>query len=148
MPYPYKTGMAEHALKKRRINSIPERVSSFHLPSLTVIFNRKSDGSFIHMYDPVVTDRDSVCIFSQIVDYGLCTLKSFFAVRDPFCRIAGIQKFLKYITISIFFRGSIEIQLVFFPKRFQLFQIFSTKNFWNNINCRKNSVPLSSNGFH
>ena len=36
------------------------------------------------MYDPVVTDRDSVCIFSQIVDYGLCTLKSFFAVRDPF----------------------------------------------------------------
>ena len=89
------------------------------------------------MYDPVVTDRDSVCIFSQIVDYGLCTLKSFFAVRDPFCRIAGIQKFLKYITISIFFRGSIEIQLVFFPKRFQLFQIFSTKNFWNNINWQK-----------
>ena len=101
------------------------------------------------MYDPVVTDRDSVCIFSQIVDYGLCTLKSFFAVRDPFCRIAGIQKFLKYITISIFFRGSIEIQLVLFPKAIStLPDIFHEKLLKQHKLAERILCHCLSNGFH
>ena len=67
------------------------------LTFFAIIFYIVSNGIFIHSYDSVVADGDTMRVFSQIVYDGLCTIKGFLAMRNPFFIIAGIQKFFESI---------------------------------------------------
>ena len=81
---------------------------------VTVIFHIVSNGIFIHTDDAVVADGNPVRILAQISNDGLSSIKSFFAVRNPFFFVTYIQKFLKSIIVTIFFTGSMELKLVIF----------------------------------
>ena len=67
------------------------------LPSafFTIIFYIITDSIFIHTDESVIADGNPVCIFSKIIDYRLCTIKSFLAMGYPVLFITDIQQFFK-----------------------------------------------------
>ena len=66
----------------------------------------------------MVADCNAVGIFPEIFDHGLGTMKCFFAIRNPFYTITGIQQFLEGIVITELFRGTMKNQLILFPQGF------------------------------
>ena len=67
-----------------------------------VIFYIESNSVFIHTDDAVITDSNAMCIFSKVIDYRPSTIKSLFAMGNPFFRVTYVEKFLKGIVITIF----------------------------------------------
>ena len=64
----------------------------FPLPMVFVIFCSKGNCAVRHAFNTVVADRDPVGILSKIFDNGLCAIKRFLAVRDPFFAVTGVQQ--------------------------------------------------------
>ena len=62
----------------------------FPFAFFTVIFYIISYGIIIHTNNTMVTDCNSVCIFSKVVDYRLSTIKGFLTVRDPIFFITDV----------------------------------------------------------
>ena len=75
---------------------------------ILVIFYIESNRIIVHTDNTMITDSNSVCILSEIIDYRLGSIKGFLTMRNPFFRITGIKKFLESIAITIFFTASMK----------------------------------------
>ena len=77
------------------------------------------------MYDPVVADRNPVCVLPQVLNYCLRPLKGLFTVGAPFFPIADVKEFLKGIMILVFLGGTVEFKFLVCPKLFEFHQILT-----------------------
>ena len=55
----------------------------FPLTFFTIIFHIVCNSIFVHTDDAVITDSDSMCVLTKIVNNRLGTIEGFLAVRDP-----------------------------------------------------------------
>ena len=81
----------------------------FPLTFFTVIFYRVSNGIFIHADDSMIADGNSVGVFAEVINDGLCTLQGLPTVWNPVFFIADIQQLFKCIVITIFLTTSVEL---------------------------------------
>ena len=65
--------------------------------------------------DAVITDSDSMCVLTKIVNNRLGTIEGFFAVRDPVFFIAGVKKLFEGIVVAIFYTATMKLKFIFFP---------------------------------
>ena len=87
----------------------------FPIAFFAIIFHIISNGILIHADEAVIADGNPVCIFSKIVNYRLCAIKRFLAMRYPFFFITGIQQFFESKVILVFFTASMELKFIIFP---------------------------------
>ena len=99
----------------------------FPLSLVFVILSSKGNSAVRHAFNTVVADRDPVGILPKIFDNGLCAIKRFLAVRDPFFAVTGVQQFLERIVVFEALRAAVEFKLSVFPKVFQLRKILATE---------------------
>ena len=62
----------------------------FPLTFLTVVFHMVCNCIFIHTDDTMVTDRNPVGVFSEVVNNGLRTIKGFLAMGNPVLFLAKV----------------------------------------------------------
>ena len=74
----------------------------FPLTVLFVIFYIESNSAFIHTDNAVIADSNAVSIFPKVIDYRPGTIKSFFAMRNPFFGITDVEEFLEGIVVRLF----------------------------------------------
>lgn len=101
MTDPHKT-FGQHMYKEPPDEFHAGQRKFFPTAFIAVIFDRKSNRIFIHADDPVVAYGYPVCIFAKITDYRLCTIKSLFAVRNPFGGITAVNQFFELISVPVF----------------------------------------------
>ncbi len=99
----------------------------FPLSLVFVIFSSKGDRAVRHAFNTVVADCDPMGILSKIFDNGLCAIKRFLAVRDPFFAVTGVQQFFERIVVFKTLRAAVEFKLSVFPKVFQLRKVLATE---------------------
>ena len=87
----------------------------FPFAFLTVIFHIVSNGIFVHTDDTMIANGNSVGIFPKVVDYRLCTVKGFLAVRNPVLLITDVQEFSECIVVTVFFAASIKLEFFSLP---------------------------------
>ena len=87
----------------------------FPFAFLTVIFNIVGNGIRIHTDDTMITDGNSVGIFTKVVNDRLCTVKGFLAVRNPVLLITDVQEFSECIVVTVFFAASIKLEFFSLP---------------------------------
>lgn len=73
----------------------------FPLSLVSVVLDRKYNIAIFDALDSVIADCNSVRILSKILDNGLRTVKSLFAIRLPFLCVEMVQKFLECIVPTI-----------------------------------------------
>lgn len=100
----------EHALEISGIEFFPGKGKFCPLPFIFIILNRKGDLRVCHTFYAVVADGNPVSILAQIFDNGFRTTKRLFTIRDPFLRIARVQKFFESIMIFVGFSSAVECQ--------------------------------------
>ena len=99
----------------------------FPLVLVLIILSGKSNRIVSHTLNTVVADGDPVGIFPEIFDNGLCAIKWFLAVRDPFFAVTGVQQVLECIMVFKALCAAVEFNLSVFPKVFQLRKILATE---------------------
>ena len=57
----------------------------------------------------MIADGNSVGVFAEVINDGLCTVKGFLTVWKPVFFIADIQQLFKCIVITIFLTTSVEL---------------------------------------
>ena len=92
-----------------------------------VIFCSKGNCAVRHAFNTIVADRDPVGILPKIFDNGLCTIKRFLAVRNPFFAVTRVQQVLECIMVFKALCAAVEFNLSVFPKVFQLRKILATE---------------------
>ena len=105
----------------------PGNGALFPLPFFTVIFHIVCNSIFVHTDDAVITDSDSMCVLTKIVNNRLCAIEGFLTMRDPVFFITGIQQFFENIMIAIFFATPMKLKILLIPQAFQFIHIFTTK---------------------
>ena len=99
----------------------------FPLSLILIIFCSKGNRVVRHAFNTVVADRNPMSILPEIFDNGLCAIKRFLAVGDPFFAVTGVQQFLERIVVFEALRAAVEFKLSVFPKVFQLRKILATE---------------------
>ena len=99
----------------------------FPLVLVLIILSGKSNRIVSHTLNTVVADGDPVGIFPEIFDNGLCAIKWFLAVRDPFFAVTGVQQFLERIVVFEALRAALEYKLFVFPKVLQFRKILAAE---------------------
>ena len=99
----------------------------FPLSLVFVIFSSKGNRAVRHTFNTVVADSDPVGILPKIFDNGLCAIKWFLAVWDPFFAVTGVQQFLERIVVFEALRAAVEFKLSVFPKMLQLRKILAAE---------------------
>ena len=99
----------------------------FPLSLVFVIFCSKGDSAVRHAFNTIVADRDPVGILPEIFDNGLCAIKRFLAVRNPFFAVTGVQQFLERIVVFEALRAAVKFKLSVFPKVLQLRKILAAE---------------------
>ena len=90
------------------------------LSFVLIILNSECDRHVRHAFNTTVADSDPVGVLSKIPDYGFCSIKRFFTMRDPFLFFLFIQQFPESIMIPVWSCGPMELKPALFPKLFQL----------------------------
>ena len=99
----------------------------FPLSLIFVNLCSKGNRAVRHAFNTVVADRDPVGILPEIFDNGLCAIKRFLAVRNPFLAVTRVQQFLERIVVFEALRAAMEFKLSVFPKLFQFRKILPTE---------------------
>ena len=99
----------------------------FPLSLVFVVFGSKGNRAVRHAFNTVVADRDPVGILPEIFDNGLCAIKRFLAVRDPFFAVTGVQQFLERIVVFEALRAAVKFKFSVFPKVLQLRKILAAE---------------------
>lgn len=86
----------------------------FPLTFFTIIFHIVCNSIFVHTDDAVITDSDSMCVLTKIVNNRLGTVEGFLAVRDPVFFIAGVKKLFEGIVVAIFYTATMKLKFFFF----------------------------------
>lgn len=86
----------------------------FPLTFFTIIFHIVCNSIFVHTDDAVITDSDSMCVLTKIVNNRLGTIEGFLAVRDPVFFIAGVKKLFEGIVVAIFYTATMKLKFFFF----------------------------------
>ena len=87
----------------------------FPLTFFTIISHIVCNSIFVHTDDAVITDSDSMCVLTKIVNNRLGTIEGFLAVRDPVFFIAGVKKLFEGIVVEIFYTATMKLKFIFFP---------------------------------
>lgn len=107
------------------------------LTMVLVIFSCKCNRAVSHAFNTVVAYGYTVSVLAKIFDHGFGTLKRFFAIRNPFFSIAGIQKLLENIMIFKRLRCAMEFQFSIRPKLLSFCEILATEYFRDNLDRKK-----------
>ena len=102
----------------------------FPLSFVSVIFYKEGDGFIIHADNSVITDGNPMGILSKIINHRLRTVKSFLAIRNPFCIITGINQFFKCIMVTIFFSSPMKFKLVSYSRDFSTHPYIFRERLW------------------
>ena len=86
----------------------------FPLTFFTIIFHIVCNSIFVHTDDAVITDSDSMCVLTKIVNNRLGTVEGFLAVRNPVFFLAGVKKFFESIVVAVFFAAPMKFELIIF----------------------------------
>lgn len=63
----------------------------FPLTMVFVVLNRKCNRRVSHAFNTVVADGNPMGVLAEILNHGLCAIKWFLAVRNPFFTVTRIQ---------------------------------------------------------
>ena len=99
----------------------------FPLAFFSVILHIVGNSIFVHADNSMVADGNPVGIFSEIINNGLCTIKGFLTVGNPFFLITDIQELFESIMVAILFTTSMKLKLFLFPEDFEFVQIFASE---------------------